>query len=66
METKFTFSEETAVATAICLRILELLKTIDECVVLGHDCAILYLVVDDLKSAFKKVTGVEFDSVHHD
>ena len=64
METKLTFSEETAVATAICLRILEINKTIDECVALGQDCGVLYTVVDDLKSAFRKVTGVEFYSVH--
>lgn len=66
METKLTFSEEIAVSTAICLRILDLSKTIDECRTLGNDYDVLIPVVDNLKSAFRKVTGVDFDSVHHD
>lgn len=66
METKLTFSEEIAVSSAICLRILDLSKTIDECRALGYDFDVLIIARDNLKSAFKKVTGVEFDSVHHD
>lgn len=66
METKLTFSEEIAVSTAICLRILEISKTIDECRTLGYDYDVLTVAIDNLKSAFRKVTGVDFDSVHHD
>lgn len=66
METKLTFSEEIAVSTAICLRISDLSKTIDECRLLGDDFDVFIAVRDNLKSAFRKVTGVDFDSVHHD
>lgn len=66
METKLTFSEEVAVSTAICLRILELTKTINDSLALGQNCDVLFPVVDDLKSAFKKINGVDFNSVHHE
>ena len=36
METKLTFGEEIAVSSAICLRILELSKTIHDCRTLGQ------------------------------
>ena len=65
METKLNVSEEIAVSNDICLRILDLSKTIDECRTLGNDYDVLIPVVDNLKSAFRKVTGVDFDSVHH-
>lgn len=68
METKLTFGEEIAVSFAICLRILELSKTVNDCRSLGHysDVDVLVTAVDCLKSAFRKVTGVDFDCVHHD
>lgn len=65
METKLTFSEEIAVSSAICMRILEISKTMQDCRVLGIDSGVLPKSVEALKSAFQKVTGVDFDSVHH-
>lgn len=66
METKLTFGEEIAVTSAICLRILDLSKTIHDCRTLGQDFGVLETAVVSLKSAFKKISGVDFDSVHHD
>ena len=66
METKFTFQEEIAVSTAIVLRILGLKKDIEECKVLGVEYASFTLCIDNLKSAYRKLTGVDFDSVHCD
>lgn len=65
METKLTFGEEIVVTSAICLRILELSKTIHDCETLGQDFRVLTVAVGNLKSAFRKITGVDFDSVHH-
>lgn len=66
METKLTFGEEIAVTSAICLRIFDLSKTINDCRTLGQDYSVLETALASLKSAFKKITGVDFDSVHHD
>lgn len=66
METKLTFGEEIAATSAITLRILDLSKTIQDCRALGEDFAVLETALASLKSAFKKITGVDFDSVHHD
>lgn len=65
METKLTFREEIAVTSAITLRILHLSRTIHDCRTLGQDFAVLETALASLKSAFKKITGVDFDSVHH-
>lgn len=65
METKLTFGEEIAITSAICLRILELNKTIQDCRTLGEVFDALVPAVDALKSAYRKLTGVDFDSVHH-
>ncbi len=66
METKLTFGEEFAVSSAICLLISDLTKTIHDCNALGKDLEVLSVAVANLKSAFNKVTGVDFDSVHRD
>lgn len=66
METKLTFEEEIAVTSAIILRIFDLTKTINDCRILGQDICVLETVVASLKSAFRKLTGIDFDSVHHD
>lgn len=66
METKLTFGEEISVTTAICFRILDLSKIIRDCQTLGQDPSVLETSVDTLKSAYKKITGVDFDSVNHD
>lgn len=65
MDIKLSFSEEIAVSSAICLRILELSKTIHDCRTLGQDPAVLLTAMASLKSAFSKITGVDFDTVHH-
>lgn len=64
METKLTFGEEISVTSAISLRILDLSKTIHDCQTLGQDFRVLSITVDNLKSAFRKITGVDFDRVH--
>lgn len=66
METKFTFSEEIAVSSSIVLRILDLKKDIEECKVLGVEYSTLTLCIDNLKSAYRKLTGVDFDSIYID
>lgn len=66
METKLTFGEEIAVTSAITLRILELSKTIHDCETLGQDFGALETSVASLKSSFRKITGIDFDTVHHD
>ena len=64
METKLTFSEEVAVTSSIVLRILALKNDIQDCKVLGVDYAAYTLCIQNLKSAYRKLTGVDFDSVH--
>ena len=66
METKLTFEEELAVSSAISLRIRDLSQTIDDCRPLGLDTSVLRNVRDNLLVAYRKLTGVDFDSVHHD
>lgn len=66
METKLTFGEEIVVTSAICSRILDLSKIIQDCRTLGQDFSVLETDVVSLKSALKKITGIDFDSVHHD
>lgn len=66
METKLTFGEEIAVTSAITLRILDLSQIINDCRALGQDFDVLETSLASLKSAFRTITGVDFDSVHHD
>lgn len=66
METKLTFGEEIAVSSSIVLRILSLKKDIEDCKVLGIAYASYTLCIDNLKSAYRKLTGVDFASVHID
>ena len=66
METKLTFAEEIAASISIVLRILGLKKDIEECKVLGVEYASFTLCIENLKSAYRKLTGVDFDSVHID
>lgn len=63
METKLTFDEEIAVASAISLRILDLNKTISDCAPLGLDAKVLIDLRDSLQEAYRKFTGVEFKLV---
>lgn len=65
METILTFEEEIAVTSAITLRVLVLSKIIQDCRTLGQDVVVLETSLASLKSAFRKITGVDFDSVHH-
>ena len=65
METKFTLGEEIAVSSSICLRILELSKTIHDCRTLGQEPDVLLTAMASLKSAYSKITGVDFDTVYH-
>lgn len=65
METKLTFAEEIAVSSAITLRIIELSKSIYDCRTLGQECQVLLNSMTYLKSAYRKVTGVDFDVVSH-
>lgn len=65
MDTQLTFPEEIAVSSAITLRIIELSNTIHDCRTLGQDCQVLLNAMSYLKSAFRKLTGVDFDSVSH-
>ena len=66
MEIKLTFDEEIAVSTAIRLRILDLSKTIHDCRTPGQEPGVLLTSMATLKSAFRKISGVDFDSVYHD
>ena len=65
METKLTFEEELAVSSAVSLRIRELSQTIHDCEPLGLDTSVLKEVCDNLLVAYRKLTGVEFNSVYH-
>lgn len=64
METKLTFGEEIAVSSSIVLRILSLKKDIEDCKVLGIEYASYTLCIDNLKSAYRKLTGVDYDKIH--
>lgn len=66
METKLTFDEELAVSSAISLRIRDLSQTIDYCRPLGLDTSVLKELRDNLLFAYRKLTGVKFNSVYHD
>lgn len=65
METKLTFFEEMAVVNAISLRIRDLSQLIHHCSIVDLDTSALSDVCGCLKSAYRKLTGVEFDSVYH-
>lgn len=62
---EFTFEENLAVASAISTRIRELCKTIDGCRPLGLDTKALREIRDSLLSAYWKLTGIDFDTLHH-
>lgn len=66
METKLTFDEEIAVTSAIISRIRVYSDSIDSCRPLGLDTHVLRQMRQTLLSAYRKLTGVDFDSVHLD
>ena len=65
METELTFEEELAVSSAISLRIRDLSQTITDCKSLDLDTSVLKGVRDNLLFAYRKFTGVEFNSIYH-
>lgn len=64
METKLSFFEEMAVANAISLRIRDLSQLINHCSTVGLDTSALSDVCGCLKSAYRKLTGVEYNSTY--
>lgn len=66
METKLTFDEELAASSAVSLRIRDLSETIEQCRPLGYDTHVLCEMRDTLLVVYRKLTGVDFYSIHHD
>lgn len=64
METKLTIQEELAVANAVSLHIRDLSQTIEKCVSPDCDTTVLCDIREKLKSAFRKLTGVNYSDLY--